>query len=112
LWESEKSGPRVGLSWTYFPAQVQARTAAPPMSDASTMCPFRITYIQSPTNRAMGMVQAMVKVPHELPRIRRTEPAGSGNSRPSGAEGLRPSGGGGADTRTLSLEVISAVSPG
>ncbi len=31
----------------------------------------------SPTNRAIGMVQAMVNVPHELPGTTCTQPAGS-----------------------------------
>ena len=36
------------------------------MTVASTVFPLRKTYIQTPIRMAMGMVLAMVKVPHEL----------------------------------------------
>ena len=37
------------------------------MIDASTTRPGRMLYIHKPTNRAIGMVQAMVNVPQEEP---------------------------------------------
>src|SRR6516225_7266508 len=61
-----------------LPSQVQARTATAPISEASTTFPLRIRYIQSPTKSAIGTVQAIVKTPQELPRIRRRAPSGIG----------------------------------
>src|SRR3954468_16646013 len=49
------------------PATTAASVRTPPMSDASTTRPGRMRYIHSPTSRAIGIVQAMVNVPHELP---------------------------------------------
>jgi len=40
---------------------------APPMSEASTTFPLRMRYMYTPTSKAMGIVQKMVKVPQELP---------------------------------------------
>jgi hypothetical protein len=39
--------------------------------------PGRILYIHKPTSSAIGIVQAIVKVPHELPGTRRTASAGN-----------------------------------
>ena len=38
--------------------------------------PLRMRYIHRPTNRAIGIVQAMVNVPQELPGTTWTHPAG------------------------------------
>ncbi len=35
------------------------------MSDASTTFPLRMRYMHRPTNSAIGIVQAMVNVPHD-----------------------------------------------
>ncbi len=50
-----------------LPATVAASTAAAPIAEASTTRPLRILYIYNPTTSAIGTVQAMVNVPHELP---------------------------------------------
>ena len=44
-----------------------ANVAAAPISDASTTRPLRILYMYKPINSAIGTVQAIVNVPHELP---------------------------------------------
>ncbi len=56
------------------PMKVAARVRAAPMSDASTTFPGRILYMYRPTNKAMGIVQAMVNVPQYEPGTRRTAP--------------------------------------
>ena len=61
---------------TGSPTTTAASVSTPPMSDASTTFPGRTRYIHSPTSRAIGMVAAMVNVPHELPGITCTLPAG------------------------------------
>ena len=58
------------------------------MNDASTTRPGRILYMYSPTNSAIGIVQAMVKVPQEEPGTRRTAPAGSVAVSPVQARGV------------------------
>src|SRR4051812_32113484 len=66
------------------PAIVAASTATAPTSDASTTRPLRNRYMYQPTNRAIGIVQAIVNVPHELPGTSRLAPAGRTQPRPSG----------------------------
>src|SRR5262245_19974983 len=56
---------------------VAANVARAPISDAWTTAPGRMRYMYRPTNRAVGMVQAMVSVPQELPGTTWTQPAGS-----------------------------------
>ena len=58
------------------PKTVTATTATAPISDASTTCPLRIRYMYKPTKSAIGMVQAMVNVPQELPLTICLHPAG------------------------------------
>ena len=50
------------------------------MSDASTTFPLRNRYMYQPTNSAIGIVQAIVNVPHELPGTSRR--AFSGRTQP------------------------------
>ena len=57
------------------------------MSDASTTFPLRNRYMYQPTNSAIGIVQAIVNVPHELPGTSRR--ASSGRTQPC-AVGVRP----------------------
>ena len=45
-----------------------ARTPATPIMLASPILPGRTRYIHSPTRSAIGIVMAIVNVPHELPR--------------------------------------------
>ena len=51
------------------------------MIDASTVRPGRILYMYRPTNSAIGIVQAMVNVPHDEPGTSRTAPAGQRDRR-------------------------------
>src|SRR6476620_3298201 len=51
-----------------------------PTIDASTVFPGRTLYIHRPTSRAIGIVQAIVNVPHEEPGTMRAEPVGIGPS--------------------------------
>src|SRR5262245_61540653 len=53
----------------HAPATVAANTPAAPISDASRTFPLRIRYIHRATKRAIGIVQTIVKAPHELPGI-------------------------------------------
>src|ERR1019366_2007037 len=57
------------------PATVATSTPTGPMADASTTRPLRKRYIQKLTNSAIGIVQAMVKVPQELPGMTCTQPS-------------------------------------
>ena len=50
------------------------------MSDASRIFPLRKRYMYQPTKSAIGIVQAIVNVPHELPGTSRT--ASSGRTQP------------------------------
>src|SRR5678810_820984 len=59
---------------------VAANVSTPPTIDASTTCPGRILYIHNPTSSAMGIVHAMVNIPHEEPGTRRTAPSGNENA--------------------------------
>src|SRR4051794_40338030 len=65
-----------GVSLMYPPRKTAPSVRAAPTIDASTTLPGRSLYIHRPTSRAMGIVQAMVNVPHDEPETRRTEPAG------------------------------------
>ena len=73
------------------------------MTDASTTRPLRILYMYSPTNSAIGIVQAMVNVPHELPGIACRTPSGSRMtpSRRDAADYRLPDGG--ASLRALAI---------
>src|SRR3954447_12607044 len=66
------------------PATVAASTATAPTSEASTTFPLRKRYMYQPTNRAIGMVQAIVNVPQELPGTSRLAPSGRTQPSPSG----------------------------
>src|SRR5262249_9798205 len=59
--------PSHGEPGIQLPTTTAASVKAAPISDASTVFPGRRRYMYQPTNRAMGMVQAMVKTPHEEP---------------------------------------------
>src|SRR5437879_10634950 len=74
-WVREKNSRR-GEPGIRLPATVAARTPAAPISDASRTRPLRMRYMYRPTNRAMGMVQAMVKVPQDEPGTTWAQPAG------------------------------------
>src|SRR5260370_40066309 len=80
---SEKIGAS-GDPGTHAPRTVAASTPAPPMSDASTTRPLRILYIHRPTKSAMGIVHAIVNVPHELPGTTWTALSGTLKIVPSG----------------------------
>ena len=58
------------------------------MIEASTTFPLRRRYMYQPTKRAIGIVQAIVKVPHDEPGTSRR--ACSGSTRP-GPLGFRSS---------------------
>src|SRR6476469_438013 len=81
--ESEKNGSS-GEPCTQLPATVAKRTPTAPMADASTTRPLRNLYIQKLTKSAIGIVQAMVKVPHELPGSTWTLPDARRKSWPPG----------------------------
>src|SRR5262249_21701154 len=81
LSEKNRSHIDPGIQW---PAMVTAIVAAAPISDASRIFPRRNLYIYRPTNSAIGIVQAIVNVPHELPGTANTAPAGN-VTRPSTA---------------------------
>src|SRR3954470_20776961 len=70
------------LSTTNPPRIVAPIVSTPPITDASTTWPGRSLYMYSPTNSAIGIVQAIVNVPQELPGTRRTAPGGMA-ARPS-----------------------------
>src|SRR5262245_36419798 len=74
--ESEKycSSAEPGIQ---FPATVTPVGAAAPHSEASTTRPLRSLYMYRPTSSAMGIVQAMVNAPQELPGTSCTTPEGS-----------------------------------
>src|SRR5262249_42977972 len=73
---SEKKGSSAEPG-TQLPTTTAPSVARAPSSDASTTAPLRILYMYRPTNSAMGMVQAMVKVPQELPGTTWTQPGGN-----------------------------------
>src|SRR5438270_827852 len=62
------------------------------MTDASTTWPGRILYMYSPTNSAIGMVQAIVNVPHGLPGIARTPSLGKVVVKALGGEDVKYAG--------------------
>src|SRR3954452_24109075 len=62
--ENHGSSPDPGIK---TPANVAASTAAAPITDASTVFPGRNLDMYQPTNSAIGIVQAIVNVPQELP---------------------------------------------
>ncbi len=66
------------------PANVAASTHAAPISDASRTFPCRNRYMYQPTNSAIGMVAAIVNVPHELPGTSRCDFSGRIIPGPSG----------------------------
>src|SRR4051794_6425604 len=107
--DSSKKGRRLD-SGTQAPAIVAASTPAAPTSEASTTLPLRNRYMYQPTNSAIGIVQAMVNVPHELPGTSRLAPLG--RTKP-GVSGLRLLSGdpGGTASRNDSWNVISSPGP-
>src|SRR5262249_9441874 len=78
---SEKNGAS-GEPGIQLPAITAASVARAPISDASTTRPLRILYMYSPTNSAIGMVQAMVNVPQLLPGTTCTLPGGRATTVP------------------------------
>jgi hypothetical protein len=56
------------------------------MIEASTTFPFRNRYMYQPTSSAIGIVQAIVNVPQELPGTSRLAPAGMTRPSPSGLD--------------------------
>src|SRR5438552_2873043 len=90
------------------------------MTDASTIRPLRMRYIQRPTNRAMGMVQAIVNVPQLLPGMTWTLPLGSVYWVGVGVvanpmvtpSGINSTSGTGARTRKDSDRLLSVAPPG
>src|SRR4051794_10115255 len=62
------------------PRKTAPSVRAAPTIDASTVLPGRSLYIQRPTSRAIGIVQAMVNVPQEEPGTMRAEFGGMGPS--------------------------------
>src|SRR3954453_19262101 len=83
LREGEKYGSRAQPR-PQAPAPVAASTPAAPTTEASTTRPLRNLYMYQPTNSAIGIVQAIVNVPHELPGTSRRAFAGSTSPGPSG----------------------------
>src|SRR3954453_11370373 len=75
LREGEKYGSRAQPR-PQAPAPVAASTPAAPTTEASTIFPLRNRLMYQPTNSAIGIVQAIVNVPHELPGTRRRAVAG------------------------------------
>ena len=67
FWDRVKYGPRNECG-TRPPTITAASTPTTPMMLASTIRPGLMRYIQRPTSRAIGMVIAIVNVPHELSR--------------------------------------------
>src|SRR5262245_7121251 len=72
---SEKNGSS-GDPGIQLPTTVAISTPPAPISDASMTRPLRILYMYRPTNRAIGMVQKIVNVPHDDPGTGSTVPAG------------------------------------
>src|SRR5436309_1219211 len=89
--DSSKKGPSLdpGIA---APATVAASTPTAPTSEASTTRPLRNRYMYQPTNSAIGIVQAMVNVPHELPGTSRVAPLGSVKPPPGLLLSLAPAG--------------------
>jgi hypothetical protein len=81
LAESVKTGASTGEAATQRPATSARSSSTSPMTDASMVRPGRMTRIQKPISIAMGMVQAMVKTPHGLPRSAFTTTSASTASR-------------------------------
>src|SRR4051794_7816876 len=103
---------------TMPPTKVAAKVRAPPIRDASSTLPGRSLYIHNPTRSAMGIVQAIVNVPHELPGTTRIALGGSANSA-FVAVMVEVTGPGGSRSRKPSLIVIeflpsfqTSVAPG
>src|SRR5262245_38323250 len=61
---------RSGECGIQLPAIVAASTSAAPISDASTTLPLRILYMYRATKSAIGIVQAMLNMPHDEPGTR------------------------------------------
>src|SRR6266478_2969756 len=60
-----------------LPTMTAARTATTPNADAWAMPPpFRTLVMYHPMARPIGIVQAIVKVPHELPGTSSNDPGG------------------------------------
>src|SRR6516164_6881402 len=72
-----ENAPSNGEPGIQLPATVAASTATAPMIDASTTLPLRSRYMYRPTNRAIGIVQAIVNVPQELPGMTTRAPSGN-----------------------------------
>lgn len=70
-----------------MPATVTASVAAAPMREASKIFPRRSLYMYKPTNNAMGIVQAIVKVPQELPGTACLMPEGRTSLSPEVSKG-------------------------
>src|SRR3954453_2273029 len=106
LREGEKYGSRAQPR-PQAPAPVAASTPAAPTTEASTTFPLRNRYMYQPTNSAIGIVQAMVNVPHELPGTSRLASLGRVQPPPGLPLSAEPAG---TASRNDSWNVIS--SPG
>src|SRR6478736_1759041 len=82
--EKNFSSGEPGIQW---PAIVTPIVAAAPISEASRILPLRSLYMYSPTKSAIGIVQAIVNVPQELPGTSCVTPAGSVSLRSDSANG-------------------------
>src|SRR3954464_15713573 len=110
VWSRESRKNRsTGEPGTSAPAYVAASTPAAPTSEASTTLPLRNRYMYQPTNRAIGIVQAIVNVPHELPGTSRLASLGRTNPTPSGPSFIDEPGG--IERRNGSWNVISWSCP-
>src|SRR5436309_4176320 len=67
--------PSSGEPGTQLPTTTAPMVSTPPMSDASTTFPGRMRYIHRPVKSAIGIVQAMVNVPHDEPGTTWEQPA-------------------------------------
>ena len=62
---------------TQLPTKTAVSVSAAPINEACTTAPGRIRYMYSPTKSAIGIVQAIVNVPHEEPGTSTSQPSGS-----------------------------------
>ena len=76
-----KYGARSGLWATYRPPTSAISSSTMPTAVASRVRPGRHTFIQKPIRSAIGMVQAMVNMPHGLSRSALTTTSASTASR-------------------------------
>src|SRR5262245_52642463 len=68
--------PSIGEPGIQLPATVAAIVSTAPINDACTTAPLLMRYMYRPTNSAIGIVQAIVKVPHDEPGTSTSHPGG------------------------------------